>query len=160
MANDSASPEDLGSSDFLGKTDFNEIGCEVARHNFEKGFNNHCVLIEKKSEDAISQFKDKNIVFDLIHIDGNHDTEMVMKDVDLYLPLLAKKGFVILDDISWDSVQPAFNAVSSKYSLIYEKTDLHKRNDFAVFWNNNKSEIAQLTSDIECIINGITTFGT
>jgi len=144
----------LGSSDFLGKTDFNEIGREIARYNFEEGFNNHCVLIEKKSEDATSQFNDKNIVFDLIHIDGNHDTEMVMKDVDLYLPLLTEKDFVFMDDISWDSVKPAFDAVSSKCSLLYKKRD--PENDYAIFWeNNNKSEISQLTSDIEYVINGI-----
>ena len=150
--------------DFLDKTDFSEIGREVARYNFEKGFNDHCVLIQKKSEDAIAQFKDKNIIFDLIHIDGNHDTEMVMKDIILYLPLLAKKGFVILDDSSWASVQPAFHALKSKYSLVFSKTEFHESiliNDYAIFWeNNNKSEIAQLTSDIECIIKGIITFRT
>lgn len=143
--------------DFLGKTDFREIGREVARYNFEKGFNDNCVLIQKKSEDAIAQFKDKNIVFDLIHIDGNHDTEIVMKDVALYLPWLAEKGFVILDDISWDSVKPAFDAVSSKCSLLYKKRDLE--NDYAIFWkNDNRSEVAQLASDIEYIVNGIITF--
>jgi len=140
--------------DFIDKTDFSEICHEVARYNFEKGFNDHCVLIQKKSEDAIAQFKDKNIIFDLIHIDGNHDTEIVMKDIELYLPLLTKKGFVILDDISWDSVRPAFNAVSSKYSLIYKKTDLNKKNDFAIFWNNNnESEVAQIISTLEDIAN-------
>lgn len=145
--------------DFLDKTDLSEIGCEVARYNFEKGFNDHCVLIKKKSEDAIAQFKDKNIIFDLIHIDGNHDTEMVMKDIDLYLPLLTEKGFVVMDDITWDSVKPAFDAVNSKYSLLYKKRDLE--NDYVIFWkNNNKSEIAQLASDIECVISGITTFRT
>ena len=145
--------------DFLDTTDFSEIGREVARYNFEKGFNDHCVLIQKKSEDAIAQFKDKNIVFDLIHIDGNHDTEMVMKDIVLYLPLLAKKGFVILDDITWDSVKPAFDAVNSKYSFLYKKRD--SDDDYAIFWkNSNKSEIAQLTSNIECIIKGIITFRT
>lgn len=136
--------------DFIDKTDFSEIGREVVRYNFEKGFNDHCVIIQKKSEDAISQFKDKNIIFDLIHIDGNHDTEIVMKDVELYLPLLVEKGFVVLDDISWDSVRPAFNAVSSKYSLIY------KKNDYAIFWNNNnESEVAQIISTLEDIGNKI-----
>jgi glycosyltransferase involved in cell wall biosynthesis len=145
--------------DFLAKTDLSEIGREVSRYNFEKGFNDYCVLIQKKSEDAIAQFKDKNIIFDLIHIDGNHDTEMVMKDIDLYLPLLTEKGFVVMDDITWDSVKPAFDAVNSKYSLLYKKRDLD--DDYAIFWkNNNKSEIAQLTSDIKCIIKGIITFRT
>ena len=140
--------------DFIDKTDFSEIGREVARYNFEKGFNDHCVLIQKKSEDAISQFRDRNVIFDLIHIDGNHATEIVMKDIELYLPLLAERGFVVLDDISWDSVQPAFNAVSSKYSLIYKKTDLNKKNDFAIFWNNNnESEVAQIISTLEDIGN-------
>jgi len=143
--------------DFKDKTDYSEIGREVARYNLEKGFNDYCMLIQKKSEDAIAQFKDKNIVFDLIHIDGNHDTEMVMKDITLYPPLLTKKGFVILDDISWASVRPAFHALRSKYSLVFRKIESHESilvNDYAIFWkNNNKSEIAQLISNIKCIIN-------
>jgi hypothetical protein len=140
--------------DFLDKIDLNAISNDVNRFNVEKGFTEHCVLIRNKSEDAISQFRDWTVIFDLIHIDGNHDTEMVMKDIELYLPLLAEKGFIVLDDISWDSVRPALNAVSSKYSLIYKKTDFNHKNDFAIFWkNNNECEVAQIISTLEDIGN-------
>jgi predicted O-methyltransferase YrrM len=53
-------------------------------------------------------------VFDLVHIDGNHDTEVVTKDVELYLPRLNRKGFIILDDISWDSVKLTYQVLATR----------------------------------------------
>jgi hypothetical protein len=37
----------------------------------------------------------------VIHIDGNHDHAQVKLDCDLWLPLLAKDGWLILDDYVW-----------------------------------------------------------
>jgi len=140
-------------NDFLDNTDLNAISMDVDRLNKERDFIAHCVLIRKKSEDAISQFKEGMIKFGLIHIDGNHDIAMVLRDVELYLPLLADKGFVVMDDISWDSVRPAFDIVCSKYNLIYKTTDRKyatQPNDYAIFWNNtDEKEVDQINSALE-----------
>jgi len=137
---------------FLDTTDLSVIYQEVNRFNIAERLAGNCVLVREKSEDAVVQFTGKGIMFDLIHIDGNHDTEIVLKDVASYLPLLSEKGFVILDDISWDSVRPAYDAISAKYSLLYKKTDL--LNDYAIFWrNSNESEKAELKSTIKDIAN-------
>jgi len=37
----------------------------------------------------------------VIHIDGNHDYAQVKRDCELWLPLLAKDGWLILDDYVW-----------------------------------------------------------
>jgi len=37
----------------------------------------------------------------VIHIDGNHDYAMVKQDCELWLPLLAQDGWLILDDYLW-----------------------------------------------------------
>ena len=37
----------------------------------------------------------------VIHIDGNHDYDKVKLDCDLWLPLIAKDGWLILDDYQW-----------------------------------------------------------
>jgi predicted O-methyltransferase YrrM len=37
----------------------------------------------------------------LIHIDGNHDYAQVKQDCELWLPLLAQDGWLILDDYIW-----------------------------------------------------------
>ena len=37
----------------------------------------------------------------VIHIDGNHDYTQVKKDCELWLPLLAQDGWLILDDYLW-----------------------------------------------------------
>jgi Methyltransferase domain len=38
--------------------------------------------------------------FDIIYIDGGHDYETVCKDIETYLPMLKKGGYLILDDAS------------------------------------------------------------
>lgn len=45
---------------------------------------------------------------DLLHIDGNHDTEKVMWDVANWVPKVRPGGVIILDDVDWDTVKPAF----------------------------------------------------
>ena len=37
----------------------------------------------------------------VIHIDGNHDYDKVKLDCDLWLPLMAEDGWLILDDYQW-----------------------------------------------------------
>lgn len=44
---------------------------------------------------------------DLLHIDGNHDAERVMSDVQTWLPKMAEGGMIVLDDVNWPSVAPA-----------------------------------------------------
>jgi predicted O-methyltransferase YrrM len=73
-------------------------------------------LIRAKSEDCVSLFKPGSL--DLLHIDGNHDMEYVVKDVVNYLPLVKNGGFVVMDDISW----PGVNFAVTKYLAPYTST--------------------------------------
>lgn len=76
--------------------------------------------------------------FGLVHIDGNHDTERVTEDVSLYLPRVVRGGFVVLDDVSWDSVRPAYEQLAAEAMLIFERTE--GDDDYAVFWKGNSSQ--------------------
>ena len=118
---------------FLVETDFEAIYREVDRLRKTQGFENHCQLVRETSMDAARYFGKKNITFDLIHIDGNHDTAPVLKDVELYLPLLNPEGFIVMDDVSWESVKPAYNQVADRLSRVFQRVDA--MNDYAVFWN-------------------------
>jgi len=125
--------------EFVKNTDFDELFVSVDTLNNELALTSHCVLVRKTSAQASPWFAEQQIRFDLIHVDGNHDTERVMEDLELYLPKLNPGGFIVLDDVSWDSVKPAYDKLQSKMKLLYKKTDKGKMNDFAVFWDETSS---------------------
>jgi predicted O-methyltransferase YrrM len=64
-------------------------------------------LIRKPSQDAFIEFEKESI--DIIHIDGNHNEMNVSRDILLYLPLVKKDGFIIMDDSNWVGVRSAIN---------------------------------------------------
>ncbi|MBI4978325.1 MAG: class I SAM-dependent methyltransferase [Spirochaetes bacterium] len=124
--------------EFVKNADFDGIYNSVASLNTKYEYTAHCILIRKTSAQANIWFRENKVCFDLIHVDGNHDTGRVMDDIDLYLPLLNKGGFIILDDISWDSVKPAYTILEKKMSLLWKRTGSNDASDFAVFWNIKK----------------------
>jgi predicted O-methyltransferase YrrM len=83
-------------------------------------------LIRDKSEDYHINIEKETI--DVLHIDGNHDEEYVTKDILLYLPLVKKGGYIIMDDITWSGV------INSIKNHLDDKADLlQKYKDFAVY---------------------------
>ena len=92
----------------------------------------NCILLRKTSKEAINYFIENDIYFDLLHIDGNHDTDKVMLDVDLYLPRIRPGGFIVMDDFNWESVNPVYTKLKSQYTVILERFDLNKGADYAI----------------------------
>jgi len=130
---------------FVATTDFQELYDGVSKIIINHNYQNNCVLVRKKSSDAVLDFKNNQTKFGLVHIDGNHDTKFVMEDVHNYLPLLEEKSFIVLDDISWDSVQPAFSLLNKEMIFIDKLID--SSNDFALFGKGiSKEEIQMLKS--------------
>lgn len=125
--------------EFVKNTNFDDLFRSVESLNSSLGLNSHCILVRKTSSAASPWFDQQKISFDLIHVDGNHDTTRVMEDLDHYLPKLNPGGFVVLDDVSWDSVKPAYDRLSNSMKLLYKKVDKKKKNDFAVFWDTTSS---------------------
>ena len=64
-------------------------------------------LLRKPSEDAFIEFENESI--DIIHIDGNHNEMNVSRDILLYLPLVKKGGYIIMDDSDWNGVKNSIN---------------------------------------------------
>ncbi len=132
---------------FVAETNFQKLHDEVSNIINEK-YKRHCVLIRKKSSDAAIDFKKNQQLFGLVHIDGNHDTKFVMEDTTNYLPLLTEKSFIVLDDISWQSVLPAFELLKKEMVFILELKDA--KNDFALFGKGiTGDEIENLRRTIE-----------
>jgi hypothetical protein len=120
-------------NEFANTTDFESLYAEVDRKRSTLGIELGSQLIRKTANAAVDDLRESRKPFGLIHIDGNHDTASVIGDVENYLPLLDKEnGFLVLDDISWTSVKPAVDMVSSHLVLLYARVDT--RNDYAVFW--------------------------
>ena len=122
--------------EFIEQTDFEKIYQQVILLRQRLHYEGHCSILRKTSADAARYFETQGALFGLIHIDGNHDTNIVKKDVQLYLPLLKSGGFVVLDDVSWASVKPAYQALKAQLRLVYKSTRVPK-NDYAIFWDSN-----------------------
>jgi predicted O-methyltransferase YrrM len=74
-----------------------------------------------RSEDAVSWFADESI--DILHIDGNHATEAVLKDVRLFLPKVKRGGYIWFDDADWPSTLPAQKLLLIQCFVIKERSE-------------------------------------
>ena len=78
--------------------------CEIIQNN---GLSNVVSQIRKPSQDVFIDFELESI--DILHIDGNHNEMNVSRDILLYLPLVKKNGYIIMDDTNWESVKKGIN---------------------------------------------------
>lgn len=92
----------------------------------------YCTLVRQPAAEAATLFARQGRRFGLAHIDGNHDTAEVTRDVETYLPLMEPGGFIIMDDISWDSVKPAIAALAERATLLIE-VPRSRFGDYALF---------------------------
>jgi len=83
------------------RTDFDGIYSDLQGTVAQLGLSAHAKLIRATSDDALAQVE---YPIDMLHVDGNHDAEFVKKDIANYVPLLRDGGFLIVDDIDWESV--------------------------------------------------------
>ena len=94
----------------------------------ENKLENIISLVRSKSEDYHINIEKESI--DVLHIDGNHDEEYVTKDIQFYLPLVKKGGYIIMDDITWPGVINSINNhLNGKTILIksYSDFSVHKK---------------------------------
>lgn len=101
------------------------------------GLQRHARLIRKRSRQAAENFAGEPI--DLLHVDGNHDHDAVVADVELFLPHMAKRGILVLDDVSWPTIRPVFESLLREHELLLNITEKGVNlwpgdgaNDFAV----------------------------
>lgn len=106
---------------FAAYTNFAVLFSQVVSFQEAYGLTQNSILLRQRSDEAVIYFKTHNIEFDLIHIDGNHDTNVVLSDVQLYLPLLKPGGYLVLDDISWASVKPAVDFAMQHAEVLMSK---------------------------------------
>lgn len=106
--------------EFMEKMDFEELYQYILNTIKILNFDKNIIFLRQRSDQANIYFKENNIIFDLMFIDGNHDIEPALNDVKSYITLLKEDGIFIIDDIHWSTLQPAFDYAKSNLQLIYE----------------------------------------
>ena len=97
------------------RTDFDRIYADLQGIVAELGLSTHATLIRATSDDALTQM---GCPIDMLHVDGNHDTKFVKSDLANYCPLLRDNGFLIVDDIDWDSVSVCLGDLDARFDCV------------------------------------------
>jgi predicted O-methyltransferase YrrM len=119
---------------FINNYDLNDIACKYM--NFEDVYNfflkniskySNIEHIRKTSDDAISDLEP--IKFDLVYIDGLHTYEQVKRDIENYLPLIKKGGYISGHDYHpvWQGVIDAIHEKIGKPDFIFQDTSWIKK---------------------------------
>lgn len=116
---------------FARETDFDALYTELAVLIDRSDLAKFVRLRRQTSGSALPELLAEGIRASTVHIDGNHDTSIVMEDARNALAIVEPGGFIVVDDISWPSVRPAVDHVRSVASLVYARVD--SANDFAVY---------------------------
>ncbi len=105
---------------FLSALDFSALYDEVIKNQENLGLVENSEIIKQTSRDAVIYFQENRIDIDMLYVDGNHDTRFVMEDINMYFPLVKDGGFIVMDDINWASVRPAYNQIKKQCQVIFE----------------------------------------
>lgn len=75
------------------------------------------VPIKQKTDMAINFFRQFKKTFDFIYLDGNHETEAVVADLENYYPLLTATGVICGDDWLIKTVRTGLQQFAQKHEL-------------------------------------------
>lgn len=105
---------------FIDSIDFEQIYRDVLDKKEAFELSSGCIIIRETSENAYEYLKDVKLEIDMLHIDGNHDRKYVELDAEKYIPMVKEQGFVVFDDIDWDSVNVVYKKYKDELITIFE----------------------------------------
>ena len=82
-----------------------------------------CNVMRMTSEAALTHFADESI--DILHIDGNHFTDIAVSDAVMWLPKVKKGGYIWFDDANWPETREAVQFVKEHCFLDMERSIGH-----------------------------------
>lgn len=108
--------------DWWGKVNLDDIRgtCLTALRYTE--LEPYVALIRRSSNDIRHLFQPDT--FGLIHIDGNHSEEQSLADVQLAYDLLDKGGWLVFDDIDWNTTAEAQDFLANTFRFTHEFSEL------------------------------------
>lgn len=74
-----------------------------------------CNILKMDTDDAARIVEDNSL--DFVFIDADHSTEGVLNDIKNWLPKLKDTGWLLGDDIDWDSVKTAVEQTYPDYKV-------------------------------------------
>jgi hypothetical protein len=78
---------------------------DFLRNVWDSGFHNRIVPFRAASSSALPFFAQQGLAFDVVYVDGAHDTHSVLTDVAGALKVTSEQGLVCGDDFGWSSVR-------------------------------------------------------
>lgn len=133
---------------FVQENDFQKIYDDVCALVRKTGLSDNVNIIRKTSKEALAYFISNAIHPGLIHIDGNHDRDIVLNDVKGYSAILEDGGYIIMDDVSWSSVKPSVDWLEDN-NFVQLYCRVNSMNDYAVFTKNKSyKKMAKITSKL------------
>jgi predicted O-methyltransferase YrrM len=112
---------------FEGSTEHAEVGAlyEKFIRNIGQSKNSNKVQIRRgRSHAMLESLMKERLVFDLVYIDGSHETEDVLADGKAGFALLRDNGVLIFDDYAWvhperktQSVKEAIDVLEKELSM-------------------------------------------
>lgn len=105
---------------FIDTIDFEQIYKDVLDKKEAFELSSGCIIIRETSENAYEYLKDVKLEIHMLHIDGNHDRKYVELDAEKYIPMVRDNGFVVFDDIDWDSVNAVYKRYKDELITVFE----------------------------------------
>jgi predicted O-methyltransferase YrrM len=104
------------------RVDFVSVKSRLYRYIAENGLGKTAKMIELSSDEALAAFsmRGSERSIDLLHIDGSHSPVQALRDVTNWTRLLGPRGIVVLDDVLWDTVQPARKYLVDNFIVVEE----------------------------------------
>ncbi len=68
--------------------------------------NHYTQVIKARSEDVANFFEDYSI--DILHQDGNHASEIILRELELFTPKMKPHSYLICDDSNWPEARDGY----------------------------------------------------
>lgn len=97
-----------------------KIGQPELRHKNLRGIEYTEIIGNSRGEQTYEKFCDLQMMFDLMLIDGDHRPVHIDRDVELYLPFLKRRGYVVFHDtVACRGVKSVFNQMKENKHFVF-----------------------------------------
>ena len=116
-------------ADWHARVDWEALHARVVGALGQHGLGEVTRILRATADDAAAEVPDG---IELLHVDGNHDREAVASDLAHYVPKVASRGLIVLDDTHWDGVHEHYERLKPRCDVIYEASRIDGRPQWAV----------------------------